>query len=216
MRLASLLLSAAATTTSALQLDYQPFLSALALPLSLQDYITSTNGTATNTSPAHDILRRQSSDSCPSNFVNCASLGASSLCCDSNAVCSADYAGHVACCPSGAACSGTIGGVITAGTLSNGVLISGGVAASTTTTNGLLVGGAATTTTTQGFVAATTTTGTGGNGLVAATTTVGESSNSGFILDGTSTVATPGAAARALQMPLVARGIVKVLEYLPI
>jgi len=118
--------------------------------------------------------------------------------------------------------------VITAGTVNSvGSLMSG-----TATTTAL--GGA----TTSSFVYAGQTTTT--NGLVAASvpSTVGQqttNSNGGFVIDGTSTVATPGAAVRGVEIvsllltiamgeittlidvqPLIARAIIRALEYLPI
>lgn len=149
----------------------------------------------------HELLRRQTiatttTNGCPTSFNNCANLGAANLCCAPNAVCSADFAGHVACCPSSAACSGTIGGVITAGTVDgNGAIVgaattdSAGVATGSTT-----VATTATATTTTAFQSASS----NSNGLVVASTTL--ATGTGFVLDGTSTVATPGAAVRGVQV----------------
>ena len=107
------------------------------------------------------------------------------------------------------------------------------ITAGTMNSLGSLVSGTATTTfdgqATSSFVNAATTTTT--NGLVDATSTSG----GGFVIDGTSTVATPGAAVRGAEIvsdgisldgwgeivltglqPLVARAIIRALEYLPI
>lgn len=164
-----------ASLATAIQLpDLQPFLAAL--PNVLQDLIPQSLQNET----AHQLLKRQSSG-CPNNFRSCANLGAPSLCCLSNAVCSADSAGHVACCPSGAACTGTIAGVITAGTLnSNGALVTG------TSSNGLATTSATTTTSFQMYTSSAS------NGLILATSTGDAATNSGFVIAGSSTVATPG------------------------
>lgn len=173
--------------------DWQPFLSAL--PELLQDYLPISAPNSTSNTAVHDVLKRQYSNTCPTGFNSCANLGAPSLCCMSDAVCSADSAGSVACCPSGAACTGTIGGIITGGTVDP----SGGLVGVGSTATGV----SASTTNFQ-FASSTSS----GDGLVAATTpsTVatdggGDATTSGgFILNGGQTVATPGAAARAVQV----------------
>lgn len=227
---ASLLVSLA----TSLQLpDLQPFLSAL--PNVLQDYIPQNlqNGTA------HDLLKRQYSNTCPDGFDSCANLGAAQLCCMSGSVCSADYAGAVACCPSGAACTGTISGIITEGTIdaSNGGVVGGGGIATGTSDN---VGGIATasaSTTSFSFYGGGAST--SNNGLVMATsqatiaTDDSGSTGNGFIVDGTSTVATPGAGMRRAEIvsihshwsirawtkrllqPGIVKLIIRALEYLP-
>ena len=95
-------------------------LAALALPDVLADFepaleqLPTTVYNATETSPAEgslELLKRQNSNACASNYFGCANLGASGLCCPRTAVCSADQAGHVACCPQGAACTGAIGAI---------------------------------------------------------------------------------------------------------
>lgn len=184
---ASLLVSQA----TALQLPHlQPFTSALAnifddlLPNALD-----------NNTAHHDLLKRQSSNTCPVDYADCASLGAPNLCCISNAVCSADQAGMVACCPNGAVCTGTITGYITSGTVdSNGVLVGGGAAA--TTSNSALVGTTAPTTSFQFYTSSST------DALVPAVTsaTDGATITGGFIVAGSSTVATPGAGARQAEI----------------
>ncbi|TKA28679.1 hypothetical protein B0A50_03006 [Salinomyces thailandicus] len=219
-----LLLAITTTTTTALRLPTFNFLSALPLPL--QDFIPPilSNYTAQQQqAPDQDLLKRQYSNTCPSNFHNCQNLGAPGLCCAPAASCSADAAGNVACCPSGVACSGAISGVLTQGTLNSyGSLV--GVAGATTGTDGL-VGVTASTTEGVGYAGSTTTTGVGG--LVAASTGAGETvgtddgsglqtSNSGFVIDGSSTVATPGAGVRGAEIPLPARAIIRALSYLPI
>lgn len=167
-----------ASISTALQLpSLQPFLDAL--PDSLLDYLPSSIDNATE----HDLLKRQNSASCPSNWNNCANMGAATLCCNPSAVCSADFAGHVACCPSGVACTGTIGAVITAGTVDQSGNLVGATAAATAAT------------TTAPFQAASTTT-TSDSGSVIATSTGGN----GFILQGSSTVATPALAVRGAQI----------------
>ncbi|KAI5369490.1 hypothetical protein Slin15195_G003660 [Septoria linicola] len=191
-----------ASVATAIQLsDLQPFLSAL--PNVLQDLIPQPLQNET----AHELLKRQSNGGCPNSFRSCANLGAPSLCCMSNAVCSADTAGYVACCPSGAACTGTIGGVITAGTLnSNGAL------ATDTSANGFATTSVATTTSMQMYTSSVS------NGLVIATSTEdGQASNSGFVIAGSSVVATPGSSGmRRAQTPLIARAVVYIIELLPL
>ncbi|RMZ00159.1 hypothetical protein D0862_06838 [Hortaea werneckii] len=210
-----------ATSTHALRLptiDLQPFLSAL--PISLQDYIPSN---LSNQTVQHELLRRQS-DNCPNDFRNCANLGAPGVCCASNAVCSADFAGNVACCPSGAACSGRISSVVTEGTVnSNGVVVggAGGAAATTGTDNsdGLAASSATMTTDFQ------TPTSTNGGGLVAASTDDSntavtddgsQGTNTNFVANGGTTVATPAAGVRRADIPLPARALMHVLHYLPV
>lgn len=197
MRLSSAICLLISTHATALQLpDFQSFVSALSI--SIEDYLPPSflsNDTAVATQ--HELLKRQFSNTCPENFNNCANLGAPGLCCATGAVCSADAAGNVACCPIGAACSGTIGGVITEGTVNSvGSLLNGGVPGT--------AGGA---TSTSGFVFATTT---ADGGLVVASTPTATSvtpgqfnpstTANGFVIDGTSTVATPGAAVRGAQI----------------
>ncbi|GAB1739355.1 hypothetical protein NU219Hw_g4317t1 [Hortaea werneckii] len=210
-----------ATSTHALRLptiDLQPFLSAL--PISLQDYIPSN---LSNQTVQHELLRRQS-DNCPNDFRNCANLGAPGVCCASNAVCSADFAGNVACCPSGAACSGRISSVVTEGTVnSNGVVVggAGGAAATTGTDNsdGFAASSATMTTDFQ------TPTSTNGGGLVAASTDDSntavtddgsQGTNTNFVNNGGTTVATPAAGVRRADIPLPARALMQVLHYLPV
>ncbi|KAI6892492.1 hypothetical protein D0869_16158 [Hortaea werneckii] len=208
-----------ATSTHALRLptiDLQPFLSAL--PISLQDYIPSN---LSNQTVQHELLRRQS-DNCPNDFRNCANLGAPGVCCASNAVCSADFAGNVACCPSGAACSGRISSVVTAGTVnSNGAVVGGaGAAAATTGTDNS--DGLASATTTTDFQ---TPTSTNAGGLVAATTDDSntavtddgsQGTNTQFVANGGTTVATPAAGVRRADIPLPARALIQALHYLPV
>lgn len=174
---------------SAISNNFDDFLPALSI----------SNETAQEQAQQLDLRKRQYSNTCPKHFSNCDNLGAPSLCCANGAVCSADAAGHVACCPIGAACTGTIGGVITAGTVNS---------------IGSLMSQTATITTTGSFVPVTTS-----NGLVVATSptaavtqTAGQynpsTSGRGFVVDGTSTVATPGAAVRGAQ--IVSRPRVKI------
>ncbi|KAK3116488.1 hypothetical protein LTR53_003092 [Teratosphaeriaceae sp. CCFEE 6253] len=192
-------------------LELQPFLAALSLA----------NTSQTTPAPLHDALRRRQAtltvnSACPTSYNNCANLGAANLCCDANAVCSADYAGHVACCRSGAACSGVISSVITAGTVSNGVLVGAAGAAGATTTPGGLVTAGQTTTTDYGVPS---TTAANSNGLVlasATTATTEAAQGSGFVLDGGSTVATPGLGLKNAEVPMIAKAILKALQYLPI
>jgi hypothetical protein len=82
----------------------------------------------------------------------------------------------VACCPRGAACTGTIGAIMTGSSTSSG----SGVASATSSgavSSGLLVPAS----TTQSATAS------------------GLSTQGGFVLDGTETVATPGAGTRGAQ-----------------
>ncbi|KAI7218695.1 hypothetical protein KC333_g3466 [Hortaea werneckii] len=210
-----------ATSTHALRLptiDLQPFLSAL--PISLQDYIPSN---LSNQTVQHELLRRQS-DNCPNDFRNCANLGAPGVCCASNAVCSADFAGNVACCPSGAACSGRISSVVTEGTVnSNGAVVGGaGAAAATTGTDNSAGLAASTAPTTTDFQ---TPTSTNAGGLVAATTDDSntavtddgsQGTNSNFVNNDGTTVATPAAGVRRADIPLPARALIQALHYLPV
>ncbi|KAK0355642.1 hypothetical protein LTR02_002577 [Friedmanniomyces endolithicus] len=219
MRTTSLLLPVSllllASTTTALQpppplllqpQDYHPFLPALTLSNTTALPTPTQTPPPTNPNPLlaprQNLISASTTNSietaCPTSYLPCASLGAPNLCCDSSAICSADYAGHVACCRVGAACSGTISQVITAGTVSDGVLVgAGGGAAAATSDNGGLVGASTVTT-----------------AAVGATTTA--AGGSGFVLDGTSTVATPGFGSRRAEVPLVARAILKAMQYLPI
>jgi hypothetical protein len=179
---ATLLVSVA----TAIQLpDLQPFLAAL--PDVFQDYLPNPIQNAT----AQDLMKRQNSNSCPNGFDSCAALGAPGLCCMSNAVCSPDNAGNVACCPTRAVCTGTIGGVITAGTMNgDGGLVGGATGGPTVTTS---------------FQYAGTTNYNGG--LVQATenpTTAVATGNGGFIVDGGSTVAIPGAGMRRAEIVSIA------------
>ena len=193
MRCSTHLLALYATTISALQLpNLQPFLSAI--PIAVSDYFPPAVDHATvhgvEQSPPsqksrqqlHELFRRQDydDDTCPSGYNSCENIGAPGLCCSPSARCSADAAGHVACCPRGAACTGTIGGAATTGSTGS----DGGFAAATSSgveSSGLLVPAS----TTQGASATD-----DGDGL----TTEG-----GFVLDGTETVATPGAGMRGAQ-----------------
>ena len=213
-------------------IDLQPFLSAL--PNLWHDYLPH----ALHNDSAHELLKRQNANACPTGFASCAHLGAPQLCCMSSAICSADFAGNVACCPSGAACTGTITGIVASGTIdSNGVMVGGGGggAAATGTSNAGLAGGSSATTTSFEFASSTPS----NNGLVAATTqgTVatnnGGTTGNGFIIAGSSTVATPGAGVRRADIvsgsrllscamvtnsiqPYAIRIVIQILGYLPI
>lgn len=205
-----LVLSNLAAFSTGLQIpQLQPFLTAL--PPSLLEYLplSITNETV------HELLRRQNtgvglSNTCPTGFNSCDNIGGTGLCCAPEAACAPDQAGHVACCPSGAVCTGAITGVITAGTVDpNGALVGaggvGGAGAATTTGPNSLLGASQATTTTAFQTAATT-----NNGLVVAsqattasvqtTGAVQTTDSGGFIIDGSSTVATPGAAVRGAQI----------------
>jgi hypothetical protein len=176
MRYLIQVLALCAATTSALQLpDLQPFLSAI--PISISDYFPPATEaipqeqkhTPQQAQPHHNLFRRQNDDTCPSSYNNCANIGAPGLCCSPSARCSADAAGHVACCPVGAACTGTIGAIVT----------------KTST-------GSATGTATE----------TGNSGLLVTASTASSALSTGtggFVLDGTQTVATPGAGFRGAQ-----------------
>jgi hypothetical protein len=183
MRYLIQVLALCAATTSALQLpDLQPFLSAI--PISISDYFPPATDripqeqnrtpqqqkSQQQAQPHHNLFRRQNDDTCPSSYNNCANIGAPGLCCSPSARCSADAAGHVACCPQGAACTGTIGAIVTK------------------TSTGSTTGSA---------------TGTGNSGLLVTASTASSvlstGTGSGFVLDGTQTVATPGAGFRGAQ-----------------
>ena len=190
MRLFAALYLLPPALTSALQLpNFQDLVSRFSI--TFEDFIPPAFASNASETEGHDLLKRQFSNTCPQDFRNCANLGAPGLCCASAAVCSADAAGNVACCPTGAECSGTIGGVITAGTVNSvgsvihgtnaaGATTSSFVFAGTTTGNGLVPANAQTTATSQNAGAYHPTTTTGG----------------GFVVNGGSTVATPGAAVR--------------------
>lgn len=178
-----------AVAATAIQLPpLQPFLAAVALPLSFSDYFPPPQEAAPKNP---DLRKRQFSNTCPTHFHACGNLGAPNLCCASAAVCSADFAGNVACCPVGAACSGTIDGIITAGTVNS---------------YGGLLGGASTTavgvgSSTTPFVFASATTASN-NGLVpaniASTTTVGNGQPA--IIAGSSFVASPAGGVRGAEV----------------
>ena len=195
----SLLLS----LTTALQLpNLQPYLSAISFPISLADYIPPTTAnTTSDEARQHDLLKRQFSNTCPEDFNPCDNVGAPGLCCASAAACAADDAGNVACCPTGAVCTGVINGVITAGTVdSNGHLVS--ASAGVSEGGGAVAGaggGQVITSVGSSYVV----TGSGSTGGVVAASSptsygpvAGVSSGGGFIVDGGSTVATPGMAGR--------------------
>jgi len=188
MRCSIHLIALCATTVTALQLpNLQPFLSAI--PIAISDYFPpavdqAAAAQSVEQSPPsqksqhqlHELFRRQDSDTCPSGYNNCENIGAPGLCCSPSARCSADAAGHVACCPRGAACTGTIGAIMTGSSTSSG----SGVASATSSgavSSGLLVPAS----TTQSATAS------------------GLSTQGGFVLDGTETVATPGAGMRGAQ-----------------
>jgi hypothetical protein len=122
---------------------------------------------------ALELLKRGSS--CPVSFHPCNSVGAVGLCCREGANCSLDDGGNLGCCPEGAVCTGVItGGPITSGTISvsdgDGVLLTG---------SGTGSGSAATTTFSDGST---------------------ETSDPGFIVDGTGTVSeTPSRANRGVE-----------------
>ncbi|KAF1826597.1 uncharacterized protein K489DRAFT_377028 [Dissoconium aciculare CBS 342.82] len=163
---------------------------------------------------AHDFLKkRQSGTNCPSSFNSCSSIGAANLCCISGTTCTADFAGRGACCPVGAVCTGTVLGVITAGTLNgNGVLVTATTTATGTASNnangGLVTQNSPLPTTVYAPTQMTSAVqGAGGNGAT---------SNGGFIVAGTNTVATFGAAARGAEIPMVASLIIRALQYLPL
>jgi hypothetical protein len=185
MRCSTHLLALYATTVTALQLpNLQPFLSAI--PITFSDYFPPTvdhaNVQRVEQSPPsqksqqqlHELFRRQDSDTCPSGYNNCSNIGAPGLCCSPSARCSADAAGHVACCPRGAACTGTIGSIATTTGSGSGT---SSVTSSGTASSGLLVPAS----TTQ------------------SATATGLTTTGGFVLDGTETVATPGAGMRGAQ-----------------
>lgn len=178
--LTSLLL--ALTTTA---FDFAPFLNALSLPITVEDYIPPAFDPNNGTSQLHDNLKRQLSDSCPSGFDSCSNLGAPGLCCASAATCTPDSRGNVACCPTGSVCTGQIGGVITAGTVNSvGSLVSGSVTSGQPTRSVTRSGS-----TSPGVVTASTVT----------------SSGSGFIVAGSSTVALPAGAGRAADIVSLCR-----------
>lgn len=186
-----------ATAVTALQLpNIQPFLSAI--PISISDYLPPAvqqtppqepqNRSPQKTQrqqqqqeqqlPHANLFRRQDSDTCPSGYNSCDNIGGPGLCCSPSARCSADAAGHVACCPRGAACTGSIGGIATAGS-----------------------------TGTNGGVAAATSSGSGDSGLLVTASTSAAATDDdnlrtegGFVLDGTQTVATPGAGVRGVEV----------------
>lgn len=183
------------TLTTALQLpnlqDIQSFVSAFSI--SLEDYIPP-SFLSNDTSPSeHELLRRQFSNTCPTDFHPCNKLGAPGLCCASAAVCSPDANGNVACCPTGAVCTGAITGVITGGTVnSDGSFIGGGRTG--TGTSSFVYAGS---TTTQGLVPASVPSTVSSQQLGSGTAT---RTGGGFIIDGTSTVASPGAGLRRVDV----------------
>jgi hypothetical protein len=156
------------------------------------------NGTESPSFAAHDFLKkRQSGTNCPSSFNSCSSIGAANLCCISGTTCTADFAGRGACCPVGAVCTGTVLGVVTAGTLNgNGILVTATTTATGTASNngngGLVTQNSPLPTSVYAPTQMTSAVqGAGGNGAT---------SNGGFIVAGTNTVATFGAAARGVEI----------------
>ena len=176
MRSIRLLLAHLLLAITTIAFDFTPFLDALSLPITLEDYIPPTifdpnNGTSQN---QHENLKRQVSNGCPTGFDSCSNLGAPGLCCASAATCTSDSGGHVACCPTGSVCTGQVGGVITAGTVNSvGSLVSGSVTRESVTV---------------------TTSGSTNPGVPAGSTTT---PGSGFVVAGSSTVALPAGAGRA-------------------
>ncbi|KAH8727516.1 hypothetical protein GQ44DRAFT_703363 [Phaeosphaeriaceae sp. PMI808] len=63
-----------------------------------------------------ELLRRQNSNACATNYFPCAALNAPGLCCPRTATCSPDQNRAVACCPIGALCTGTLGAPVATGT----------------------------------------------------------------------------------------------------
>jgi len=119
------LLSILTATSVALEI---PFVRALSLPISIDDYIPPTyqSNRPVDYHLERDLRRRDSSDSCPANFHSCANIDAPGVCCADAAVCRNDGNGQVACCPSGAVCTGIVRGTITAGTVNTVGSIIGG------------------------------------------------------------------------------------------
>lgn len=145
MQLIHLLLTLAITTSSAIEI---PFLSAITLPISLDDYFPPTftqNETAKAEQRKHiDLLKRQN-NACPTDFHACTNLNAPNLCCADAAICQPDDNGRVACCPSSSSCTGSVSGVITAGTVNTIGSLVGGASATASTSNGNGGGGGAVT-----------------------------------------------------------------------
>lgn len=176
----------------------------------------------------HELPKRAlDPTSCPTNYKNCAGIGAPGLCCANSAICAPDQAGHVACCPSGAVCTGAISSIIT-----GGVIASGSSVVSTT---------AAASQPLTASASSSRTTATSGGGLIVASglTTTGTSpatTGGGFIIVGTSTAATLGSnAERNLQtvrdprfplsssptrtdtaQPFIVQAIIGLLGFLPL
>lgn len=181
----------------------------------------------------HELPKRAlDPTSCPTNYKNCAAIGAPGLCCANSAICAPDQAGHVACCPSGAVCTGAISSIIT-----SGVIASGGSVASTT---------AAASQPLTASASSSRTTATSGGGLIVASglsttgsspaTTGSATTGGGFIIVGTSTAATLGSnAERNLQtvrdpcfphsssptrtdtaQPFIVQAIIGLLGFLPL
>lgn len=146
----------------------------------------------------HELPKRAlDPTSCPTNYKNCAAIGAPGLCCANSAICAPDQAGHVACCPSGAVCTGAISSIITGGVIASG----GSVASTTAAASQPLTASASSSRTTAtsggGLIVAS---GLSTTGTSPATTGSAATTGGGFIIVGTSTAATLGSnAERNLQ-----------------
>lgn len=185
-----LLTAAILLRSTAGALDFQAFTSAIP-----QLFQTSFNDASANTSSVNesDALLLKRADNCPSYYNSCANLGAAAVCCVQGTTCSADAAGHVACCPSGAVCTGVITGIITAGTVdASGAVVTATASGVVTTTGGGAVYATPTTTSSPSYVGQTTT----------SPVQTGVTTNSGFIVAGSNTVATipGGKAARGVEI----------------
>jgi len=154
--------------------------------------------TSSNETFHHELPKRAlDPTSCPTNYKNCASIGAPGLCCANSAICAPDQAGHVACCPSGAVCTGAISSIITGGVIASG----GSVASTTAAASQPLTASASSSRTTPtsggGLIVAS---GLSTTGTSPATTGSAATTGGGFIIVGTSTAATLGShAERNLQ-----------------
>ena len=161
---------------------FSPFLSVL-------EWSQQTNSNET----IHELPKRAlDPTSCPTNYKNCAAIGAPGLCCANSAICAPDQAGHVACCPSGAVCTGAISSIITGGVIASG----GSVASTTAAASQPLTASASSSRTTAtsggGLIVAS---GLSTTGTSPATTGSAATTGGGFIIVGTSTAATLGSSA---------------------
>ncbi|KAF2484328.1 hypothetical protein BDY17DRAFT_323190 [Neohortaea acidophila] len=204
------LLFSLATTTAAFDL---PYFSDISFPIRLSDYFQPIPTTNTITPhPPQELRRRAGGGQCPTDFHACTNLNAPGLCCANAAICTPDDNGNVACCPSHSVCTGLVTGSITSGVLNSLGSVVGG-----SQTTGVVTGSAATQTT-GGLVTTTpgaTASSTSNNGVVIESNSpTGTGTSRAVVLGGGASSGSSGT--KRVEVPIIARAIMKVLEHLPV